>query len=285
MANDSSRAHLSLVEDWRDGRLIGVRGRRKLVLASGLGSRPGDATRRLDGFIRYIGGRGIARDDVLEVSYRVEDSALGTRPIPYDPADCDAALGISRRNVVATLDWYRRRLPSDTVFHLVGFSLGGALLFEAATELLTNDSRAWNGAIGSIATFSAPLLGTDLGDEGDLLGTLGIPMPSPGGAAARELIARGRDQGFKARVERHATELRRKGVHLVTLADPDDAIVTPDDAIVAPEGSRDDLIIRADRRGSMKHLGELFGHGTILENPRAWVLAARGIHPQEPYAR
>jgi hypothetical protein len=64
---------------------------------------------------------------------------------------------------------------------------------------------------------------------------------------------------------------------VLTLADPDDAVVRPDEALLpAPGESEDDLLVRVriSRPGSL-------GHGAILDETAAWRRVLTAIGPQE----
>src|SRR3954454_3724033 len=163
------------MEDWQAGREISTRGRNKIVLAAGMLSRSGEAISRFDGFIRYLENtRGCEAGDLLEISYNSVQDADGWRPVPYEMSHCDVSLKDVTAQVGRSLRWYRSVLPDDTRYHLIGYSLGGVSLFEAASALLFGEPERWQGQIASLTTLAAPLFGTDLGLEGDLLEALGF---------------------------------------------------------------------------------------------------------------
>ena len=85
-----------------------------------------------------------------------------------DPADTGMGRPHDGSRAHGGLRWYRAVLPDETRYHLIGYSLGGVALFEAAGALLFGEPDRWRGRIGSIITLAAPLFGTDLGLEGDL---------------------------------------------------------------------------------------------------------------------
>ena len=271
-----------MLDDWLPGRQISLRGRKKVVLASGVMSRTGEALRQFDGFIRYLENNfSYVRGDVLEVSYDSEPESGGRRPVPYEPHHCEVSLKDGTLQVIHSLRWYRARLPEDTVYHLIGYSLGGVTLFGAAALLVEAEPERWRGRLGSVITLSAPLFGSDLGIEGDLLGALGFDALLPQGEAIRELIARGSSPEHRARIERQAERLRAFGAELLTLADAEDVVVTPSDAIVAPPADRDRYVLSGPRVPSGGIGGNPFGHGPLLRNTLAWVRMARLIGPQE----
>lgn len=269
------------IEDWLPGRRISLRGRKKVVLASGLLSRSGEVFRQLVGFTRYLENNfGYSSGDFLEVSYNSEEGAGGWRPAPYERHHCEVSLKAGTLQVARSLRWYRARLPENTEYHLVGYSLGGVTLFGAAAILTEAEPDRWRGHLGSVITLSAPMFGADLGPEGDVLDAFGFGALLPAGEAVRELIARGRDPTHRVQVERQAARLRAFGVELLTLADVDDVVVTPDDAIIAPPAERERYVLSGPRAP----LGEMdrspLGHGPVLRNTLAWVRMARLIGAQ-----
>lgn len=279
-----------MIDDWMPGRRVSTRGRKKLVFATGVMSRSGEALRQFGGFARYLennfgysgDGSGALGTDFLEVGYHSRAVAGAWQPAPYEAHHSQVGLNQATVQVVRGLDWYRARLPDDTRYHLVGYSLGGVTLFEAAARLLETEPARWQGRLGSLITLSAPLFGADLGVEGDLLGMLGFGVLMPQGEAVRELIARGRSPAHRSDVERRATRLRAAGVQLLTLADADDVVVTPEDAIIAPPSERDWHVLAGPRVPLGDPGNNPFGHGPLLRNTLAWVRMARLIGPQEP---
>jgi pimeloyl-ACP methyl ester carboxylesterase len=276
------------LEDWLPGRRISLRGRKKVVFATGVMSRSGEALRQFGGFSRYLennfgySGGGPTGGDFLEVSYDSVPVGGGWRPAPYEPRHCEVTLTQAVDQVGRSLGWYRARLPDDTSYHLIGYSLGGVAIFEAAVRLLETEPGRWQGRLGSLITLSAPLFGADLGPEGDLLGVLGFGVLVPGGQAVRELIARGRNPAHRAEVERRAARLRAAGVRLLTLADAEDVVVTPEDAIIAAPSERERYVLAGPRVPLGEPGNTPFGHGPLLRNTLAWVRMARLIGAQEP---
>jgi hypothetical protein len=155
-------------------------------------------------------------------------------------------------------------------------------LFEAAAELLEQEAAHWRGKIRSVITFSAPLLGSDLGEEGSFFGLFSLDALVPGGAVGRELLARWRDPGHQPQTLRRADFLRSQGVKLLTLADEYDVVVTPKEAVLAPPSERDRYVFTTSRAlVGGRHADNVLGHGPLLSNHRALELAARTIGPQE----
>jgi hypothetical protein len=273
--------------DWQIGRRLSTRGRNKIVLAAGMLSRSGEALLRFDGFLRYLTTQyGYETGDFLELSYNSMQDAEGWRPIPYESTHCESGLADVTAHIGRGLRWYRSVLPDDTRYHLIGYSLGGVALFEAACALLFGEPERWQGRIGTVITLAAPLFGTDLGLEGDLLGALGFGSLLPKGVSARELVARGSDPRHRAMVERLAARLRAQGVNLLTLADADDVVVTPADAVIAPPHERDWHVLSGKNVVSLGGGGRgvPMGHGPLLDNTLAWVRMAKLIGPQQPRA-
>jgi hypothetical protein len=272
-------------DDWQTGRRLSTRGRNKIALAAGMLSRSGEALGRFEGFIRYLmTNYGYAAGDFLEISYNSVQDAAGWRPIPYESTHCDVTLSDVTAQVGRCLRWYRSALPDDTRYHVIGYSLGGVALFEAAGALLFGEPDRWVGQLASVITLSAPLFGTDLGLEGDLLGALGFGALLPGGQGVRELVARGGDPQHRAAVERQAERLRSLGVQLLTLADPADIVVTPEDAIVAPASERGRYLVHGPRATGAGGAAVPLGHGPLLSDTLAWVRMAKLIGRQEPRA-
>lgn len=151
----------------------------------------------------------------------------GFRPIPYDTAHCESSLTEVIAHVGRGLRGHRSGPPDDTRYHLIGYSLGGVALFESAAALLYGEPERWQWCIGSLTTLAAPLFGTDLGLEGDLLSALGFNTLLPSGMGVQELVARGSDPLHRAKIERLAEWLRGQGVSLLTLAAEDDVVGDP----------------------------------------------------------
>jgi hypothetical protein len=273
------------VDDWQAGRRLNTRGRNKIVLAAGMLSRSGEALDRFGGFLRYLmTSQGYEPGDFLELSYNSMLDADGWRPIPYDSTHPEAGLADVTAHIGRGLRWYRSVLPDDTRYHLIGYSLGGVALFEASGALLFGEPERWQGRIGSVITLAAPLFGTDLGLEGDLLGALGFGSLLPNGIGVQELVTRGSDPLHRAKVERLAARLRSQGVNLLTLAAEDDVVVTPADAVIAPLHERDWFVLSNKNVVAFggSSMGVPLGHGPLLDNTLAWVRMAKLIGPQEP---
>jgi hypothetical protein len=276
------------LSDWLAGQVIDLRGRKKVLLAAGVLSRTGDASVQLGNFSRYLRREyGFSKGDFLEATYRGRLSGSEWSPTPYQQADCEVPLAQSTAQIIRQLRWYDARLPIDVELHLVGYSLGGVVLFGAAASLLAEDPAHWRQRLGSLITIASPHFGTDLGIEGDLLGIFGLgPLLLPGGAVGRELCQLGSDPTHRPRVEQQAELLRRNGVQLLTMADEFDTVVTPADAVIASAGERARYVLQSSRsRLGGAYEGAVLGHGPLLDNPKAWRMMAEVIGPQEPRLR
>lgn len=271
--------------DWIDGRRIDLRGRKKLLRAAGVLSRTGDAARQLGGFSRYLERtRGFVPEDFLEVTYRGRLNGAEWVPCPYEATDCDVPLVQSTALVARQLRWYDTRLPADIELHLIGYSLGGVVLFGAAVALLTEEPARWRNRLRSLITLSSPHFGCDLGLEGEVLGLLGVgALFLPGDSVGRELCTLGGSAEHRARVEREARFLASQGIRLLTLADENDVVVTPDDAVITPPAARARYTFSSSRaRIGGAYEDAVLGHGPLLDNPKAWAMMAEVIGPQEP---
>jgi hypothetical protein len=103
--------------------------------------------------------------------------------------------------------------------------------------------------------------------DGESLGELG-----------KDLEQRWRDPQEQARLLRRAAFLRTSGTDVLTLADPDDAVVRPDEALLpAPGQSLEELLVQ-----SRVHRAGSHGHGAILEDSQTWQRILDVIGPQEP---
>ena len=260
-----SRQHAGLTEKW--GRVTHP----TIVCLGGAGSRAGQIWDILGDVRRYlIAAGGYHRSDFVEVSYRV---APDGSPLPYQEEDSLMSLAQAEDNVRRTLDWLRRR--SAGKLHLLGWSLGGAVLFDAAASLVTRDAR-WAGALGSIVTIASPVLGSDL-DGIDLLGALAA------GPAGAELTRRAADDVEKKRIRAAAARLRSLGVRLVTLAAEDDAVVTPEDALLPSDGAEPfAYILRPRRRLGVSYVETILGHGALPHDPMCWQRVFAALGPAEP---
>lgn len=233
--------------------------RQRLVYLAGAMSRTGDAERQLAGLVRYIGVQ--ARlEDAVEASYR---STADGRPKPYDRSDTSQPLLDSVDAVARTLGRHRRELGLGGRLHLLGWSLGGAVLFEAAVKLVDADP-AWRDGFGSIVTLSSPLYGCDV-DGIEALGELAA------GQAGRELIQRGGNATHRAWVFDGARRLRAAGVRVLTLGSAADVVVTANDSIVPEPGrSPDEYVIRPRARMGADFGERHLGHGAILHDTAVW---------------
>jgi pimeloyl-ACP methyl ester carboxylesterase len=202
-------------------------------------------------------------DDQVEASYRAGPD--GDR-LPYDMSDTSAPLAASVAAVQAILGRQRRDLGLGGRLHLLGWSLGGAVLFEAAAELVERDG-VWRDAFASIVTLSSPLNGCDV-DGVSALGDIAA------GPAGRELCERGSDPLHRQRTGARAIRLRSLGVRLLTLGAAEDAVVTPADSIV-PYDER--YMMRPRARLGADFGERRLGHGAILNDPAAWKLVLDAV--------
>ncbi|HEY3082728.1 MAG TPA: hypothetical protein VGM69_22810 [Chloroflexota bacterium] len=238
----------------------------RLVYLAGAMSRTGDGTRLLAGLLGYLGAQA-QLDDAVEGSYR---STADGQSLPYDRSDTSQSLVESAEAVARLLGRHRRELGLSGRLHLLGWSLGGAVLFESALRLFDADP-AWRDAFASIVTLSSPLNGCDV-DGVDELGSLAA------GQAGRELCARGADPAHRRSVSDGARRLRASGVRLLTLGAADDAIVTPADSVIALPGEPLDRYVMRPKPRLGADFGERhLGHGALLYDPATWRLVLRTV--------
>jgi hypothetical protein len=277
-----------VLADWQTGQVIDLRGRKKVLLAAGVMSKTGDARRQFGSFTRYLQREhGYVQGDFLEATYRGSLRGAEWMPQVYQTGDCEAPLAESSGQIVQLLRWYDRRLPIDVELHLIGYSLGGVVLFRAAAELVREDRACWSLRLRSVNTLASPHFGSDLGLEGELLGFFGFhDLFIPGGAVGRELCSLGGDPTHRQRVERDAQLLRSAGIRLLTLADEYDTVVTPEDSVIAPAAERSRFTLATSRyQQAGAYADAVLGHGPLLDNPKAWRLLADQLGPQEPRLR
>ncbi|TAK24585.1 MAG: hypothetical protein EPO26_05025 [Chloroflexota bacterium] len=241
-----------------------------LLYLVGAASEYGDGARILAGLTRYlIAETGI--EDAIECSYRSDPDGCPTR---YERVDTSAALDVSVGHAAAILGYHRRRLGVSGRLHLLGWSLGGVILFEAATRLVAMD-RAWHGSFGAIVTLGSPLNGCDA-DGVEEIGAVAA------GDAGRELIRRAADPGHRARVADAAKTLTASGARVVTLGAAEDVVVTPEDSIVARSAEeRARWTFRSRPRLGSDLMEQHLGHGAILHDPAAWRIV-RAVIRGEP---
>lgn len=243
----------------------------KVVCLAGAGSQTARGFGVFQGIVSYlVRAGGYQQGDFLEASYRVADDG---QPLPYTTADSTRSLAITTQAVARSLIWFHQQ--SSDKLHLLGWSLGGVLLFDAAAELCRLD-RAWTKTLGSIITLASPLLGCDV-DGVDFLGDLAA------GPAGSELARRAADEAAKQRVRDDAARLRRAGVRVVTLAGADDAVVTPEDALLpadAPEPSA--FILRPPPRPGASYLETILGHNGLPYDPTCWQRVLAALGPAQP---
>lgn len=234
----------------------------RLVYLAGAASISGDGRRLLAGLLHYLAAQA-GLDDQVEASYRADRDG---RAQPYDRTDTAAPLAQTVAAVQAILGRQRRELGLGGRLHLLGWSLGGAVLFEAAADLVERDPD-WRDAFASIVTLSSPLNGCDV--EGwSALGEVAA------GVAGRELCERAADPGHRRRTLARADRLRGLGVRLLTLGSREDAVVTPEDSVVP----FDRRYVLAPRPRLGADFGERhLGHGAILNDPTAWQLILAAV--------
>lgn len=248
------------------------------MLFGGIGSRTGDAERAFAGLIHFLRSSGNfdPHRDVLEGTYSGSESGGIWRPRPYLPVDTRRPLLDIAEAVANCLEWYRGVLPNDARLCVIGYSLGGVAALDGATLAAVRDRAGWQGRFGAVITLAAPVRGCS---AGPLMNWAWLATGDPEGLgqAGRDLDTRWRDPAEQDRLERRAAFLRATGARVLTLADPDDAVVRPDEALLAAPGeTQDDLLVRvtAARPGTL-------GHGALLDDPAVWRRVAAAIGPQE----
>jgi hypothetical protein len=266
------------IPSWRPGHFVWPGGRTKLVLFGGIGSRTGDAEKSFAGLIRSLVQHGgyDARRDVLEGTFTGSESSGIWRPRPYLPVDTRRPLLDIAEAVANTLEWYRGALPSDARLCVLGYSLGGVAALDGATLAVLRDRAGWQGRFAAVITLAAPVRGCNAGPLMNWA-WLATGEVDALGQAGRDLDARWHDQAEQQRLDKRASFLRASGARVLTLADPDDAVVRPDEALLpAPGESRDALLVRANvnRPGTL-------GHGALLDDPIVWRKVLQLIGPQE----
>jgi hypothetical protein len=138
-----------------------------------------------------------------------------------------------------------------------------------------HDRVGWQGRLAGVATFAAPVRGCSVGAFVNWA-WLVTAEPDALGEAGRDLDLRWRDADEQQRLTRRAAFLRAAGAHVLTLADPDDAVVRPEEALLpAPGESASQLLVPTQRvrPGSM-------GHGAILDEPATWRRVLATVGPQ-----
>jgi pimeloyl-ACP methyl ester carboxylesterase len=254
-------------------------GRTRLVVVGGVGSRTGDAERAFAGMMRFLAERAgyHLRHDLLEATYAGRVVGERWEPRPYTPADTRQPLVDLADAVAGTLEWYRDVLPPETRFCVLGYSLGGVIALDAATLAAARDRRGWRERIAAVVTIASPVRGCNAGPFIQWAWIATADM-DPLGVVGAELDRRWSDPLERERVERRAAFLRSEGAAVLTLADPDDAVVRPDEALLpAPGQAPGELLVRTDRvrPGS-------YGHGAILDEPATWRRVLEVIGPQQP---
>ncbi len=262
---------------WRPGHYVSPGGRSKVILLGGVGTRTGDAERSFRGLVRFLAEQGgyDPRRDIFEGTYAGSEVDGVWRPTPYVGADTRRPLIDSAEGVAGCLDWYRQAVSEETRLCVLGYSLGGVVGLDGATLALARDRQAWRGRLGAVITFAAPVRGCSAGGLMNWA-WLVTSEPDPLGVAGRDLDVRWRDPDEQTRVQRRAAFLRAAGTRVLTLVDPDDAVVQPEEGLLpAPGESVSDLEmkVRVTRPGTL-------GHGAILDDPSVWRRVLATIGPQ-----
>jgi hypothetical protein len=263
---------------WQPGRFVWPAGKTKLVLFGGIGTRTGDAERSFASLVRHLSERGgyDVRRDVLEATYGGSEVDGFWRPRPYSPPDTRRSLIELADAVAGNLEWLRDRLPDDTRLFLFGYSLGGVAALDGLTLAIARDRAGWHRRIGGLVTFAAPVRGCNAGPLMNWA-WLATGELDPLGQAGRDLDARWNDKAEQQRLERRAAFVRAAGATLLTLADPNDAVVRPDESLLpAPGESREELLVSAQ----LARTGTL-GHGALLDEPAVWRRVLSLVGPQE----
>jgi hypothetical protein len=272
----AERASGPTIPSWLPGQPIQLGGRTRLIVIGGVGSKSGDARRAFGPMAQFLareGGYDPTRD-VLEGTFHGEDRNQTWYPRPYEALHTRQPLMQSAEAFAGVLDWYRLALPEDTRFCVLGYSMGGVAAFDGTTMAVARDRAGWRGRLQAVITFSSPLRGTS---AGAFLGWAPLFTSHQLGQAGRDLDQRWRDPVEGERLERRAAFLRASGAELMTLADPDDAVVRPDEAVLPAQGQPvDDLLIRPTHARPGTH-----GHGAIVDEPMTWERVLDVIGPQE----
>ena len=244
--------------------------RSQIVCLAGAGSRSGRAWEIFDGIIRYltvVGG--YDRRDFVEASYRVGEAG---EPLPYTEEDSTRPLVQTTGAVARALEWVRRQ--GSTRLHLLGWSLGGVVLFDAAAALVRADP-SWARDLGTIVTLASPLLGSDL-DGIDLVGAMAV------GPVGGDLARRAADDAQKRLVQQNAARLRTAGVRVVTLAAEDDAVVPPEEALLPADGPEPSaFVLRPRRRPTAPYVESVLGHWDLPHDPVCWQRVFAALGPAE----
>lgn len=257
-----------MLADWLPGRTLDPSTRKKLLLADGIRSGSGAALRSfalLRGHLTRVAGYGPG--DFGEASFRLSHHPDGPRPVPYEAEDTLQPLAASAAAFAATVEWYAARLPADTEFHLLGFSLGGVVWFEAARLLVARDRDRWRGRLASLTTLASPLNGVEL----DPVDAVAAALVGPAGPALAELAERAADPRTPLLLLAQRAELERWGLRIQTLAAADDVVVRPHEAIIG-EGAE----------ALLPSVGGGLGHGGVIDTYAFWQRVLALVGPQEP---
>jgi len=248
--------------------------RKQIVLAAGIGSRSGDTRRLFGGFQRFlIAEGGYAPADFHEATYGGKyEGGQWVGPAPYDAAAFNAPLARSVAHCTQALLWWARQQPAAVEWHLVGYSLGGLVLLEAATVLYQRAWDSWGRHLRSLSTLSSPLNGCSLGEFrwlGDVFGP---------GVVGPEICALGDDPRHRQRIAADVARLRAADVVVTTLVEADDAVIQPEDGIVGPIDPSS--IVRCAAGLDDSPVARYLGHGRIVHEPRVWQRLLQVVGPQ-----
>lgn len=262
---------------WRSGKPIWSTPGTKFIILSGLGSRTGDGERNFWALSRYLAREGgyDAAKDVVEASYAGSLHAGAWTPRPYTAPDTRRPLAETAEAVANTLDWYRDAFPPAATFCVMGYSLGGVAVLDGATLAVARDRAGWRGRLRAVIPLASPVRGCNAGPLMQWA-WLVTHDPDPLGQAGVDLERRWSDPAEQERVLRRAAFLRASGATVLTLADPDDAVVRPDEALLpAPGEDPQTLLVPTQnvRQGAM-------GHGSILDEPRTWRRILQVVGPR-----
>lgn len=260
-------------------------GKKKLVLAGGLGSKSGDVKINLRGFLNYCQRElGFDRQDFLELSYNGRFSGESWEPASYNPDHTKASLLVSTNIFIRNIAYYNRQLPREIQMHFIGESLGGYLMFQALSAVSVQSAYLFGERYATLSTLASPHFGSDLGAfdnplELGLYFLIGSEIPQ--GTAVDELRNLGGNPLHRLTVVSQADLLREYGLGLLTLVGRDDVVVTPDESIIAPDHARDRYILDTSpsRLMGTRERGFL-RHGDLSDTYAAWQMLGGLIGPQ-----
>lgn len=268
-------------QDWREGRVVDRCCLKKVVCAAGLASYSGDAEGHFASIRRHLSALGgFDETDFLEATYNGAVVEGEWRPLPYHVKDAQSPIERSVLALARELEWYRERLPA-TRFFLLGYSLGGVIVYEAAAWLLSHDVGGWRRRLAGVATLSSPLLGVDFGVLARLARSV-AGRPDFYGAAGVELVRRAGDPETVGQMESAAALLRASGVRLLVVVDRNDAVITPGDAVLPSARRAGEVVtISAPIPPHADAIARRFGHGPVLHDETTLRAVMRLVGTQE----